>query len=622
MDSLPKGRWVFERANPMGGARATAWRDPLEGSALPSEARIARETIQNSVDATLPTQRTELFVWDKALSGVDMEEFASILGLDSPNSPTERIARLGLKDGNSFERMKTGESEIRVTIIEDRNTCGLGFDESDGKDRFRELCLYLGQESTAVDSSRGGSYGFGKTVYQASSDCRTFLVYSVFKPKPETGGSHARLFGCSLFNGHSIEGGAECTGRAWFGLPATTESGQEKCDPLTDEAAHDMAQRLGFMKRDANDLGTSIMIVGSEIDMDKFREAVEDYWWPRIVSDQLSVELWEGNDGVLPPPEPLLRSHLRPYIRCYELVEYDAVPEEGERRPRINARQGVRIGALGLKALASNDLEDQDDPTRDTHFNNTVALVRSGPRMVVQYMDTGGRMRNNFAGTFVSHPDSEAALHLSEPPSHSAWSPNSERLRSANPGYQQLVSSILNTIKQQTRRFQRELNPAHPSPAVAGTRKLGEILAGMMSAKGLGPRRPPGSTEDPFEMRIHEGRTNTEKESKVTARLSIRLRGDAAMDSATALVSFRPTVVLDDNRRRDSSERLGLSHVSVDDAEVSFDDDSEVFIHISKSSTVTVAAESECFDRDLYADLEVSVRIPDAPEDQPSLEKI
>ena len=96
----------------MGGARATAWRDPLEGSDLPSEGRIARETIQNSVDATLPTQRTELFVWDKALSGQDIEEFASILGLDSTDSPTGRIARLGLKSGNSFERMKTGEGEI------------------------------------------------------------------------------------------------------------------------------------------------------------------------------------------------------------------------------------------------------------------------------------------------------------------------------------------------------------------------------------------------------------------------------------------------------------------------------------------------------------------------------
>ena len=583
---------------------------------MPSEARIARETIQNSVDATLPSQRTELFVWDKALAGPEMKGFANILGLDSPDAPTGRLTRLGLNAGNSFERMRTYEGEIRVTIIEDRNTCGLGFDENDGKDRFRELCLFLGQEGTTVDSDRGGSYGFGKTVYQASSDCRTFLVYSVFEPKPETDGSHARLFGCSSFDGHRTEDGAEYTGRAWFGMPEVTESGQQKCDPITDEEAHDLAQHLGFMKRDVNDFGTSIMIVGSGINMDKFREAVEDYWWPRIVSDQLSVELWEGNNKVLLGPEPLERARLRPYIRCYELIEDNIAPEDDERKPVVYARHGIRKGALALKALAPNDLDDQEDPEKDTHFSNTVALVRSGPRMVVQYMDTGGRQQGDFAGTFVSHPDSEEALHLSEPPSHSAWNPNSERLRSANPSYRQLVSGILNTIKQQTRRFQRELNPPQPPSPVAGTRKLGEILARIMSARGLGSSRPPGPTEDPFEMRIYDGRTNTATESAVTARIAIKLRDDSPIDDATALMSFRPTVVMDDNKRRDSSERLKLFRVSVNDDEIDCEDESDVRLQIAKSSWVIVKAESECFDRDLYADLEVSVRIPDVPTGQ------
>ena len=331
MNCPPVGTWVFERVNPMGGARATAWRDPLEGSDLPSEARIAREAIQNSVDATLPNKKTDVLVWDRALSAQEIHDFSAILRLDSVDSPIRRLASLGLKEGNSFERIGPDGGEIRVTIIEDRNTCGLGFDETDGKDRFRELCLFLGQETTTVDPDRGGSYGFGKTVYQASSDCRTFFVYSVFKPKPETRGSHARLFGCSSFNGHTLEQDAQYTGRAWFGLPETTDAGQETCNPIVDEAAHDLAQRLGFTKRGSTEFGTSIMIVGSEIDMSKLREAVEDYWWPRIISDQLSVDLWEGNDQVLRDPEPLQRPELAPYIRCYELVENDLPPTDDER---------------------------------------------------------------------------------------------------------------------------------------------------------------------------------------------------------------------------------------------------------------------------------------------------
>ena len=72
---------------------------------MPTEARIAREAIQNSVDATLAGRKTEVFVWDCELSDAEVTVFKTVLGLDSPNSPTGRLAKLGLKGGNSFERM-------------------------------------------------------------------------------------------------------------------------------------------------------------------------------------------------------------------------------------------------------------------------------------------------------------------------------------------------------------------------------------------------------------------------------------------------------------------------------------------------------------------------------------
>ena len=303
----------------MGGARATAYQDTLEGSDLSSDARIAREAIQNSVDATLTGQKTEILVWAKALSDQETARFKGLLRLDSPNSPKGRLDKLGLRDGNAFERIVSGDGGVRVAIIEDRNTCGLGYDEKDDKDRFKELCLFLGQDNTTVEGSRGGSYGFGKTVYQKLSDCHTFLVYSVFGPVQETSYNHARLFGCSLFPSGHKQDGIGYTGRAWFGLPGLSDDGQQICGPVVDDAAHELARSLGFLERAKDESGTSIMILGSEIDMNGFKSAVEDYWWPRILSDQLSVVLWDGNDEV-PPPEPLLRPELLPYIRCYELL--------------------------------------------------------------------------------------------------------------------------------------------------------------------------------------------------------------------------------------------------------------------------------------------------------------
>ena len=488
MTPADTGQWVFERVNPMGGARATAWRDTLEGSDLTAEQRIAREAIQNSVDATISSKKTEILVWDKTISGEEADAFRNILGLDSSDSPTGRLAKLDLPEDNSFAKLAKSEPS-HVTIIEDHNTCGLGFDEKTGKDRFKELCLYLGQDTADVEGERGGSYGFGKTVYQASSDCRTFLVYSVFEPKPETKDVHARLFGCSSFIGHRTGEGNEHTGRAWFGVP-DNESGIQTCGPLVNEAAHELAASLGFMRRGPQEFGTAIMILGSDLNLGDFREAVEDYWWPRITSDKLSIELWEENDNVLPPPEPLSRPELKPYIKCYQLVEDSDLPAGAdEQKHPLNKIQGRSRGALALCALPPISEESEDDPDQDTRLRNTVALIRSGPRMVVQYMDTGGKQRSDFAGTFVSHADAEHALHLSEPPSHDSWNARVSRL-SADPTSIKLVEGILRIIKQQARRFQSTLNPVIEPPTVPGTRRLEQLLADVMSSKGFGIHPP------------------------------------------------------------------------------------------------------------------------------------
>ena len=113
-------RWVFESVNPMGGARATAWRDTLEGSNLSTEARLAREAIQNSVDATLEGRKTKILVWDKPLSGQEVTDFRRHLALSSQDSPTNRLSELGLAPDNFFESLRgDGAGETRVTIVAD-----------------------------------------------------------------------------------------------------------------------------------------------------------------------------------------------------------------------------------------------------------------------------------------------------------------------------------------------------------------------------------------------------------------------------------------------------------------------------------------------------------------------
>ena len=298
MSTDSRARWFFVKQDPNDRIRATARRHSLGGTKLSPESRLAREVIQNSVDATLPNKKTSVLIWNKMLSGQEVLTFRNLIGFDDSDSPFSRLDKLGLKVGNAYTQMKSkGKSpSFSVTLVEDRNTCGLCYDESDGKDRFDELCLSYGQDTTVAAAERGGSYGFGKGVYEESSDCNTFIVYTVYKPNPNSPsdpGSHARLFGCATFDGHTV-GNTGFKGRALFGV-YKKKQGQTECRPVLDDDAHRIARQLGFLERGPTEYGTSIMIIGSTIGMDALRTAVEDYWWPRIYSNQLSVELWDDN---------------------------------------------------------------------------------------------------------------------------------------------------------------------------------------------------------------------------------------------------------------------------------------------------------------------------------------
>lgn len=615
-DSDPK--WFFVKQDPNDRIRATARRHSLGGTRLSPESRLAREVIQNSVDATLPNKKTSVIIWKQTLSGQEVVTFRKLIGYEDSDSPFTRLDKLGLKIGNALKQMKSKSSSFSVTLVEDRNTCGLCYDESNGKDRFDELCLAYGQDSTAAAAERGGSYGFGKGGYEESSDCNMFIVYSVYKPNhnsPSDPGSHARLFACATFDGHKVRN-TEFKGRALFGIHKQRQ-GQTECRPVLDEDAHKIARNLGFLERKPTEYGTSIMIIGSTIEMDVLRTSVEDYWWPRIYSNQLSVELWE-DDVPIKSPEPRVREDLKPYLRCYSLVEEKIPSDEEERLIRFQSVSGssAKPGQLALKPLPLSDQDSMDDVESDTDLDSTVALIRSGPKMVVEYFDPGGRSAANFAGVFLSHPDVEQELHLSEPPAHDSWRPNSQRLSEAyaeDPARmeaaQRLVESILNRIKSRTREFRRNLDPAPLPLVVSGSRTLQNMLAKIMSTpNSWSPPPPPQpANANPFNLRIHEGRENLDGHSKVTANIEISLSDNVPVETAEIVVTVEPYMMMDDDMKKDISGIIDLKSVHVDGVKAEIGDNSGIHIIVAKDKTVDLEIESEEFDRDQYVGLEVEV---------------
>ena len=620
MSTDSKAGWFFVKQDPNDRIRATARRHSLGGTKLSPESRLAREVIQNSVDATLPNKKTSVLIWNKKLSGEEVLTFRSLIGFEDSDSPFTRLDKLGLKVGNAFTQMKSKSKppSFSVTLVEDRNTCGLCYDESDGKDRFDELCLSYGQDSTAAAAERGGSYGFGKGVYEESSDCNTFIVYSVYEPRPNSPNdpeSHARLFACATFDGHTV-GPSSYKGRALFGVHKESQ-GQIECRPVLDDDAHRMARQLGFLERGPTEHGTSIMVIGSTIRMDALRTAVEDYWWPRIYSNQLSVELWEEDDPIK-SPEPREREDLKPYLKCYSLIAEKMAPDEDEKLVKLQPASDstAQPGQLALKPLPQSDEDAIDDVASDTDLDSTVALIRSGPKMVVEYLDPGGRAAANFAGVFLSHPDVEQELHLSEPPAHDSWAPNSPRLNEAyaeDPvkmkAAQRLVESILNRIKSRTREFRRDLVPAPLPQVVTGSRTLQNMLARIMSTPSEWPPPPPPqpTTANPFNLRIREGRENSDGHSRVMASIEISLSENAPTEEAEIVVSVEPYMVMDDDMKKDASGVIALESVHVDGVEANIRGGSDIHVTVAKDKTVDIQIESARFDRDQYAGLEVEV---------------
>ena len=618
--SQSEGKWFFIKEDPNDRLRATVRRHALGGSELAHEARVVREAIQNSVDATLENQKTNVLVWNRVVSGEDVETFREQIGFGNSDSPFSRIKYLGLRPGNALERMKSGkksEQKFNFTIIEDRNTVGLGYSESEAIDRFDELCLSYGQDHTAVDPTRGGSYGFGKSVYEEASDCNMFVVYSVFSPNPATAdnevGSHARLFACATFRGHTF-GSTKYRGRALFGVHKKSGS-QTECRPIVDEEAHEIAGRLGFVRRDPKDTGTSIMIVGSNIDTSKLKEATEDYWWPRLYSNLLSVELWD-DDNVAGHPDPKTREDLKPYLRCYSLIDEGVAKSESERLHILrNNSPLLQQGKLALTPLPEA-ADNSDESEQDTYLESTVALIRSRPRMVVRYLDPGGRSTANFAGVFLSHPEIEEQLHLSEPAAHDNWSPDASRIAESYPDEpdkqeetRRLVNSLLSKIKNSTRSFRQALSPTIPPRPMTGSRTLQNILGRIMSGESLGPQLIPRRKNlDPFTINIRTGRKNTSNSSRVTAKIDVTLNERAPTHMAKATMTIEPYLAMDDDIKRDSQGILKLDDVSLDREHLKHSDNC-IQITLSKHEATSVEVTSETFPRDLYAGLDVDVKI-------------
>lgn len=574
--------WRFEEESPMGNTEGSAYAKAVSSKGKPKEHALVREAAQNTMDAAdlALMDPVRLVMRREKVGPKRVKEFEAITRIGGDFQ--SRLEKLRLPSEATIHKLVNGQPGLDLLYIEDFNTIGLGGPLThNAKDaHFRKIALSLGVgDKLVAGATSGGSYGFGKAVYSGSSDCKTVFFYSSFEPTEETGGAHARLMGCAYFKGHHHDG-KDFTGRAWWGVP---DNGIVK--PFVDEEAHELAEKLGFQRRDKANKGASILVVGcGKLDMIEIRKAFELYWWPSIVDQTFDIELID--DGTpIDPPQPKQNSSVRPFVKAYELFLGIQQPEF-----KVSAKKEIKGSLADTKAgIWTATFVDRDVFDGDHELLDCIALMRK-PRMVVKYDKVGKEFLPAFASVFVASDDADPIYKKSEPQEHDLWDEHHDELTEDESVF---VSKSMKALKKDVREFQRNLKPPTP-PGGLQLPQLQKLLGSVFKSKGpqkLPPKRPP----DPVHIHIEPVRADENGVAKIIARVKIRLKDEYDKEELSARIGIRIPVLANDNQTADG-ERIPFRYKTVGKSEYGdYLDKLETVQMLSKDQILEIDIESSGF---------------------------
>jgi hypothetical protein len=481
---------------------------------------LAREAIQNSVDAKHENEEkvTVRFI-AKELTGISKRDFVAASGLVEI---FPRYGNLKLKEPNSLQLLEEDAAALPLIYIEDYQTTGLEGDPHDPDSKFYRLLLSLGDGGKEHEEhGTGGSYGYGKGVYSSSSRIQTIFAYT----RAQYGDAETtRLFGCGYYRKHKVAKG-QFTGRSWFGLANDLGEGAlQIVDPLVDEAADNLAAKLGFHVRSCGELGTTILILDASVELSDVLEGVEDWWWPRLLERKLDVEIIHA-DGSVGHPRPRKREHLRPFLEAYDIAVGRAPAQpKVELFKRFQRYEDIPIGTAGFKVL--DRAEDGSYAVEDSRLN-AVCLIRS-PLMVVTYWQVSQTQVPAIVGAYVAAHEIDDVLRAAEPPAHNLWDPAAPRLHDTSGLHRGIVERVLRSVRSTLKQFQTSAAPL-PPPKPKRLSILERTLASFFTpSKGGPPPGPEGAStpislsyeSDPHVAPAGEGKLN------LSATFSVRPKPD------------------------------------------------------------------------------------------------
>ena len=579
--------WTFHKSDPMGGAAGEAYANTLKSPGMRPEYVLAREAIQNSVDARVePTSKVLVQFRGRSFRGAAKKRFVEAARL-TDIEPRREV--LELSEPNCLQSLTTS-SPLSVLFVEDYNTQGLTGAPHDNGSHFYRLLLSLGDRSKARETKgSGGSYGFGKSVYSSSSSIQTIFAYTRFFD-PIARRSRVRLFGCGYYASHEFKK-THYSGRAWLGTkPRQDEEGRVVVDPLEDEKADIAAADLGFARRENDAAGTSILIVDSTMDLRQIISGVEEWWWPRLIEDALDIEAIDS-DGSTFVPRPRARRDLRPFIETFDIARGRAEAIKTQQKyTRLNSLGSKQIGTCGLGVVPL----EEESPVVPTERLNTVALIRS-PLMVVAYKSFS-TTAPYVVGSYVAHGDVDEYLKKAEPPAHDKWDAESANLRDATGESRQVVEAVLSRIRRNMKQFQNEAAPP-PPPRPKRLTILENALASYFRPQAHGPGPGPNAEFAPLHIEFTESprpEALPNGKLKIKAAFSVRL-DDKTEDDEVHLRLRVGCPVVEDNNQEGDDLKVTLSCKGVEYRE-SFEEEPIILFRLCKKDRARFRVESEEYD--------------------------
>jgi hypothetical protein len=471
---------------------------------------VARESGQNAMDAGRNVAGITQLVFQKIVaSGENRKKILDLLEID--NVLRSRVAVFKNEERNklfaqSVEQFLEGE-ELHAVLIRDYNTCGLSgkWDRYRREDHFARLVCALNLDDKADgDASSGGSFGLGKTAYAKSSNINTVVYHSVFTPTDDTDNTHRRLMASGIFPKHELNGEV-FGGFAYFGKQDKITG--KIANPFIDAEAQEIWDQIGEafgadFGRSKNTTGTDILVLCDSLDISKLKRAVEDFYFPALISNELSVTFLD-KDGSKDHPSVLARSDLDQFVNLYRKAKSSETVKGSEKLTidSFNKRDGRAIGRYAFEAAESDEAKSDR--------NNCVAIMR-GTGMVVNYEKVGGDQYEPAVGVFTADQDVHEYLQTSENAAHSEWSEHSHRLQQKFPvDGKKIVAHVNSIIKRRFQDFQKNLQP-DVSVSKSENGLLAQLLTGALAGTS-GDKGPDKFFKNPISISLIQKKRSDDK---------------------------------------------------------------------------------------------------------------